>query len=243
MDLKNFSFLTHTSFYFYMGLKFLSLQHHSKITISKHIFLWHPKKNNLVIPNEVFSKLIKTRKRFLILGLNIIDTINHSNGIVFDFKMKTIERYEPHGSMGYTTDTMQLDFQLNNFAKSIEYVYIPPVVSCPFESIQTLAMDTMGMCQTSTLYYFDQRLALSDTIVTPQELHKQIYLTFKKLGPKSAGETLETLALRVTGYIVKSSHVPKEMKDLILNYNYNKNMDTFLYRAFSNYMVSVWKDI
>jgi hypothetical protein len=77
---------------------------------------------------------IKAGKRFVAvpLTLEIGSTGNHQNMIILDLKLKTVERFEPHGVLTINND---MDTYINNKLKEIfshiNYTYIEPEQLCP----------------------------------------------------------------------------------------------------------------
>jgi hypothetical protein len=81
---------------------------------------------------------IKAKKRFIAIPLIIVEKKSaHQNMIILDLKMKTAERYEPHG--GSTSGWEKISDEINEHLKHIfeeefkihKFKYIPPFNVCP----------------------------------------------------------------------------------------------------------------
>lgn len=104
----------------------------------------------------------------------------HANMLILDWKLKTLERFEPNGGFfdsyeqykGY--GQVRLNKALAKEAAKFELKYIPPKNVCPVFGLQTLQHtqllkngiliegDVGGWCQTWSVFYADMRLTYPD---------------------------------------------------------------------------------
>ena len=154
--------------------------------------VWYESSKTLRPPKnfwQAFKKCEKTSKRFIIFPLTIEWKKNqgsHANFMIYDKKLKTLERFEPYGDL----PSPQLDKTLKDtFVKKIgpDFLkkYYPPPAFCPDESFQELqekeqkivSSDRLpGFCQAWSSWYADLRL--SNPEIPPKEL---VDLAFKKI--------------------------------------------------------------
>lgn len=119
---------------------------------------------------------MKSRKRYIITIIGI--DARHANALIIDNKNKTIERFEPHGSITpfYDMDNADNDF-IQFFTKvNKAYTYISPkqfeseysFQGLSSEAISTKIGDPGGFCLTWSFVYIDLRL--SNPNVKPKKL-------------------------------------------------------------------------
>lgn len=120
-----------------------------------------------------FIKCTKSNTRFVIIPLGIeLKQGCHSNYLIYDTKIKEIERFEPHGGtvpVKYDYNGPLLDDILSEFFGSIDPTikYISPTDYIPkigFETIdsqetnKTRICDPSGFCALWSIWYVDNRL-------------------------------------------------------------------------------------
>jgi hypothetical protein len=162
------------------------------------------------------------KKLFTIVPLAIIlDKGSHANYLIYDKKLKTVERFEPHGQsvpVGFDYNYLKLDRALSllflDINKKIRYV--SPVEYMPKIGFQQLGIleqnskigDPGGFCAIWTIWYVEQRLTYIDI--------KNDYLV---------GQLLKTIKINNISFqnLVRNySKNITEIRDKILN---NANLD------------------
>lgn len=145
---------------------------------------WYAKKEEMVWgfskQEDLFWETVEswcegTNKRFAVMPLYVIGTDDkrHMNFLVFDMKQRTVERFEPNGSItaedaiGKINKEAKLEKELIESAKDHNYTYIPTVEFCPrvgpqalqdAQSAFTEIGDPEGFCSFWSLWYADRRL-------------------------------------------------------------------------------------
>jgi len=127
-------------------------------------------------------KRFEERKRFIIMPL-ILDapgdeSVGHQNMLIADMKNRTLERFEPVGSIAYDypVDSCDIDDVLIKFTERraspfFEFTYLPPMVMCPrfgpqyvqeAETIDKARGRIDGFCVVWSYWYADLRLQYPD---------------------------------------------------------------------------------
>ena len=134
---------------------------------------------------DTLSSWCEGAKPFAIMPLYIIGTDNkrHMNFLLFDLKKRTMERFEPNGSItaedaiGKLNKEAVLERRLAASAKAHNYTYIATMEFCPrlgpqalqdAQALFTEIGDTEGFCSFWSLWYADRRLRYPD--MAPQDL-------------------------------------------------------------------------
>ena len=131
------------------------------------------------------SCLIKPDVRFVYIFLYLYydktmfsESVAHANIVIYDTKLKTLERFEPHGSLilpfedgGKIIDEKILEFFNTSLGEGFVKQYYKPVDFCPkfgFQNIESIEMftekehDPGGFCSTWSYFYLDMRLKYPD---------------------------------------------------------------------------------
>lgn len=149
-SLSNMYKFTHTGSYYILSLKYILSKYPNKICLSPVELSWDNDRSSFTNLDKAFISRMYCNLDFIYIKLNLRDrNSSHANYIILNIRTGIFFRYEPHGS---NTQNYQLDLALYNFAILNNYVYIPPKDFCPYIGIQTMALDTAGLCQTSVLY-------------------------------------------------------------------------------------------
>ena len=186
-------------------------------------------------------KICKFNKRRLLYIPLVIALVNrnntkqnsHFNVIIFDFKMKTVERFEPYGR--YLKNSKKIDDDTNNILINIiknklklnDFTYIPPSkISTKIEGIQSIADSFCGMCLTISMLYLHMRIL---NLNVKQHKIVDYFLELDKL-------ELKNMILKYAKYIEKtlknnSILINKYKKQLIYDLN-TKDIPHLLYPNF-----------
>jgi hypothetical protein len=118
-----------------------------------------------------FKKCMKENKRFIISILGIEKgTLGHANGLIYDTKTQTLERFEPHGATRFYNSN-RMDKVVQNMFKAVDIPikhYLKPLDFCPRISFQSLEikstssilqLDPVGFCSYWSTWYMDIRLS------------------------------------------------------------------------------------
>jgi hypothetical protein len=138
-------------------------------------------KFNLNISSDLISNLRSCPRRFVIIPLFLNGCKSddgHANVLIFDKKMNTIERFEPHGATGELSDGLLesynyplLDEELEKYFATIlpGVKYLSSMMICPrfgLQSIENLEDNRLGdpggFCAAWSLFYLDARLSNPD---------------------------------------------------------------------------------
>lgn len=127
---------------------------------------------------ENFSKCIaNNNKRFIIIPLGIeLQEGSHANYLIYDKKLREIERFEPHGSsnppgFNYHPDKLDtvLEKKIMDIDKNITYIsplsYLPKIGFQIFDVIEKNKKkigDPGGFCALWSIWYVDLRLTYPD---------------------------------------------------------------------------------
>lgn len=132
-------------------------------------------KDTLVLPKNFKYKLketcLKNKKRFIVIILSIYgrdldnNTWAHTNALIFDNKLKTLERFEPYGDTPFydiiIVDSL-IQQKLKPFLKFKRYYH--PLDFCPTKNVQAQlqklkkGVDPGGYCTMWCIWYIDMRL-------------------------------------------------------------------------------------
>lgn len=142
------------------------------------------------IPSS-FYKLLKTsNKRFIVitLGQSTHDneyniTRGHLNLLIFDRVNKTIERFEPHGSV---TVLYFFPFMLDTVLSRIfsTYKYLPTSKTCPIVGPQNIQVnereqkmsDPIGFCAAWVVWYIEFKFTYQTTYSSREFLDMYLYI-------------------------------------------------------------------
>ena len=134
---------------------------------TEHTYYIHPYLNNLIN-----AQIKNNNKRFACVFVSIItDTYLHANILIYDFKNKTVERFEPYGNI--TGTNMLIDEVLEEeLTWNTGLRYIKPEEYLPFASFQMIsdennteyqkAGDFGGFCLAWSIWYLENRLMNPD---------------------------------------------------------------------------------
>jgi hypothetical protein len=128
-------------------------------------------RNILQISNtfrKLFEKCEQSKSDFIVIPfLFALKNCGHANILVADTKNKTIERFEPHGSIGYFTSSCpqrMADEMLMDLFQEYGYTYLSPKQICPeigpqeeYEKQKGLRQEE-GYCMTWSAIYANLRL-------------------------------------------------------------------------------------
>jgi len=125
--------------------------------------------------NSFIDSIINCKKRFVIIPMGIMTKDgNHSNYLIYDNKLKEIERFEPHGlsaSFDYMYNPSLLNTILEQKFKSYNITYISPDNFLPKIGFQYFDVrehksskvgDIQGFCGVWSTWYTDMRLTYAD---------------------------------------------------------------------------------
>jgi hypothetical protein len=141
----------------------------------------------------LLDSCIQNQFRFIIIPIGIqLNIGNHSNYIIYDSKIKEVERFEPYGSdnpFQFNYDSKKLDLEISNIFREIDiqikYIkpsdYMPKVGLQFIESIEQTRYigDPSGFCSLWTTWYADMRLTYID--IDRSKLINKIINQLKKL--------------------------------------------------------------
>ena len=149
------------------------------IIIKEPIFPWiinyYSNKEFFIHPylnNQINSAMKETNKRFACVFISVItDTYLHANVLLYDFKNKTIERFEPYGNLigldKSIDDVLEEELTWNTGLK-----YICPKDYLPFASFQLISDennlhnkksgDFGGFCLAWCIWYVENRVLNPD---------------------------------------------------------------------------------
>jgi len=201
-----------------------------------------------VTTEELFWEDIETycKKRFAIIPMYITGIVNtkqiaHHNYVVFDRELKTVERFEPNGTInsGSIISKIYGEDMLNDILKTSArkhgYTYIAPLDFCPSKGPQYMEElqlptrkdgDPLGFCTFWSLWYADRRLKYPDMPV-------------KDLMNKLVDGLKEKKELRtfIRNY---AEHIDKERRKVVelIRETADENEDQVVIRAFLNNLVS-----
>jgi len=122
-----------------------------------------------IYPKNIDEIITTCQKRYLVFFLaivNISGNIGHSNLIIIDKYLKTLERFEPNGQVSFYNQDFIDSFIYNKIISQIpDYSYIKPLDFCPIIGPQRkqqnnifCPFDNYGFCITWILYYLHLRL-------------------------------------------------------------------------------------
>ena len=132
-------------------------------------------KDTLVLPSNFKKKLketcLKNKKRFIVIILSIYGrdlnnkTWAHTNSLIFDNKLKTLERFEPYGDTPFY-DLIVVDSLIQKKLKTLFKFkkYYHPLDFCPSKNVQSQlqklqkGVDPGGYCTMWCIWYIDMRL-------------------------------------------------------------------------------------
>lgn len=175
---------------------------------------------------DEFFNCLNSKARHILLLLHIVsdrdDVSGHANILLLDTAMKTVERFEPHGWRFKENQSKMVDETLNNYFRSIEYIYLAPREVCPIMKVgpqsfaeyeQTLDKKR-EFCQSWSLWYADHRLTYPD--VTLKELTEIMVTRWKE-----DKTSLLTFIMNFTEFVHRNEKRiknPKFMKELSKEY-------------------------
>jgi hypothetical protein len=157
--------------------------------------------NQIVIPIKLKNKInncMNKNIRFInfqfIIDHSKNDKVNHVNMIIIDLFKKTVERFEPFGSLGKDTEKKAnhaIAIRLFKVLELTDFKYLSPLDISPEFGPQQKADAYGGMCVTFSMLYLQLRL------MNPDIVQKEIV---NYLLQKSAKE-LKNLVLRYAKFI------------------------------------------
>jgi len=151
-------------------------------------------KQKLILPDNIVEIIKNLKKRFLVIPIGIeIDIGYHSNILIYDSKLKLIERFEPNGSnspYGYYYNSSKLDellkYKLKKYINEFNYIspkqYLPKIGLQIYENLEEKKKkigDPGGYCSSWSLWYTNMVLSYPD-IVRKKLIIKLIYTIKKK---------------------------------------------------------------
>jgi hypothetical protein len=216
---------------------------------------YYEKKQKLIFPiyDNLFFDLIKNNKKrfvgiFLYIKWDCANNDAHFNAILFDTKMKTVERFEPYTKFlekKYFNVTNKFDIQFKKIIKKyLDYEYIKPQNFCPSLGFQQkeennllsvstkrtignyeLNNDPGGFCGAWSIYFLNLRI--SNPNIDTKIILKNIYNYLEK--------DKHSFRSFIRNY---SNFIYKERAKLLRNYNKKSDDDyyelhTFLEDRFS----------
>jgi hypothetical protein len=196
--------LTHTGSYYLISQDFIQKEYPGKICVSSDVIRWNRDSKSLSNITQVFGEKTSCNSDYIYFKLNLSgNNYSHANYILLHIKRNIFWRYEPHGS--YDSDP-NLDKALFDYAGKNGYMYLAPIISCPAAGIQKVALDKIGLCQTSVMY----------SLLNNLDPRKYNY-NHAIINNVSAMRELERLAITfLTNIYIKSS---EGMRILLLDYN------------------------
>jgi len=136
-------------------------------------FIWA--NNQIFYIDNFIDNITKCKTRFIIIPLSIEMTDgSHSNYLIYDNKLREIERFEPHGAttyFSYRYNPSLLDNILDILFKKINIKYISPAEYLPKIGFLMLDIrdfseahigDPQGFCSVWATWYTDMRLTYAD---------------------------------------------------------------------------------
>lgn len=203
-SISNMYKFTHTGTYYLKSLLYIQELYPNRICLSDTEIRWNAETKTLSNLTKAFAEKDKCSLDFIYFRVNISGYgESHANYILLHTRRGIFWRYEPHGNR---KSNPYFDKQLFDFANGHSYVYLSPTVSCPQVGIQSAALDTLGLCQTSVIYSLLNNL-------------DPVKYNYKKAiaNPASASRELMSLAVVLLTHIYIKT--PDRSKFLILNYN------------------------
>jgi len=176
--------------------------------------VWNCTSQKLYFPKNLFQVMLTCKKRFFAIPLTLrscdASPTGHANYMIYDTKLKTLERFEPHGrrsSSRYSPELLDLKFKI--LCQDYNIDYLNPRDICfrkAFQAIQRKeeekkVSDPVGWCSAWALFYADLRLTHPDY---PQNKLIQDALDQFKQSPFS-----------LTAFIRDYVEVLQELKDFI----------------------------
>lgn len=178
-------------------------------------------KPEVFIPLHLIDQIKQCKKRFFFIPITLRscnESGGHANGLLYDSKNKTIERFDPHGESSEKFKTHILDQTLTNHFGKLNITYIPPNELCPIgpQKIQTkknkdsmIITDPLGFCSAWMTWYIDMRLTYPD--LSAQNLLNKMT------------EVMQSTDFDLTTYIRNySMHIIKGEKYLLLQNDYKQ---------------------
>jgi hypothetical protein len=150
----------------------------------------------LLFPLGFFIQLSECKHRLFACYLTLHNSLTnntHANFLIYDTKLKTIERFEPHGSESLVAfNQYKLDYTLEELFKKHSIKYISPTYYCPYFGLQKLEevepdkniTDPAGWCAAWSLLYADLRIKNPD--IPQKKLLEDMISSINKSGDKSA---------------------------------------------------------
>lgn len=209
----NYNYQDYENIFNYFYILFLNLKQFKILCIPNSILIYNnnatrvavafdQKKEKILIANNMrqsIKKCIdKERTRFIfftfiLIPKNVLKTkITHANMIIIDLSKKTIERFEPYGSL-----TVKFEEKMDKLFKTKilekldleDFEYLSPTDICPKIGIQRIADSFCGMCITISMMYLHLRILNPDIkqsklikyiITRPKKKLKEMILKYAK---------------------------------------------------------------
>jgi hypothetical protein len=141
--------------------------------------IWSSNSAYLSFPPDFINQMFNCKQRLFscyLIANNNKKRITHANFLIYDTKLKTLERFEPNGHMEEEFNPEELDEALQQFAEEYDLSYISGDLICPrskaFQYIQyseildnpslQLEGDPRGWCTAWSLFYADLRIQYPD---------------------------------------------------------------------------------
>ena len=201
--------------------------------------LWNKQKLILV---DGFDKIIKFDKRFIIIPIGIENEKGfHSNILIIDNKLKTIERFEPNGASGpigyfYNSELLdlKLKLKLKKYLDDYKYKrpkdYLPKIGLQIYESLEEKKKqlgDPGGFCSSWSLWY--STLVLKYPDIKREKLINKIIYNIKK-NQISFKDLIRNFTVKIIVYrdiVLKNTNI--DINDWI-----NNNYDEKSYKILVN---------
>jgi hypothetical protein len=173
-----------------------------------------PSTKNITLQNILIKNITNNKYRFFIIPIGIQLYINnqyyaHANYLIFDYKLLTIERFEPYGTdapndMNY--NPILLDNTLKNIFDSykLNFNYISPCqylnkigfqLKEIYESKNDYIGDPNGFCALWSLWWVEIRIKYPDI-----PIKKMVKMLNKELINKSYKEIIRNYSSYITNY-------------------------------------------
>ena len=194
--------------------------------------IWN--KQKLIFPDTFKMLLLNLNKRFFISPIGIETDIGyHSNILIYDSKLKLVERFEPNGSTGpygyhYNSSTLDkiLKFKLSKYIDDFNYIYpkkyLPKIGLQMYDNIEQKKKrigDPGGYCSSWSLWYAKMVLTYPN-ISRFKLINKLIYTIKNQISFKENIRYFTNVIINIRDLFLKDTGI--DINDWINN-NYNIN--------------------
>ena len=151
---------------------YIFMSTHSPFMELKNITLhWDIEEKEFIVPDGYWDHInaCKSKKRFVLMPFIFSpEERGHMNFIIYDFKTRSMERFEPHGVDAQDWLEFNIDLKLQNLftenmGQRFIMKYYRPIDYCPIIGPQTLQddeeEDTIGYCMAWSFWYAELRLS------------------------------------------------------------------------------------